>query len=108
MQAQTTTHKATDSVDLEEMQTKALEGLQEVRGTVEEFAKNNPRTAVGIALGVGFILGGGLTPRLLFGLGAFAARRYARDYARAQIGSVTKGMFGSDDGAPMADQKPGR
>jgi hypothetical protein len=111
MQAQTTTHtKPEESVDLEEMQTKALEGLKEVRGTVEEFAKTNPRTAVGIALGVGFILGGGLTPRLLFGLTAYAARRYARDYARAQIGNVTKGVFGGagEDDGQTPDQKPGR
>ncbi|MEO7091721.1 MAG: hypothetical protein ABI175_00635, partial [Polyangiales bacterium] len=67
MQGQTSTHSGAESLDLEEMQTKALEGLQEVRGSVEEFARANPRTAVGIALGVGFVLGGGLTPRLLFG-----------------------------------------
>jgi hypothetical protein len=111
MQGQTSTiGGGADAVDLEGMQTKALEGLQEVRGTVEEFARNNPRTAVGIALGVGFVLGGGLTPRLLFGIGAFAARRYARDFARAQIGNVTKGVLGglgTDDG-PTPDQKPGR
>ena len=111
MQGQTTTHKAgSESVDVEEMQTKALEGLKEVRGTVEEFARDNPRTAVGIALGVGFVLGGGLTPRLLFGLGAFAARRYARDFARTQIGNVTKGVLGTfgEDGTSAPDQKPGR
>lgn len=112
MQGQTSTHKSgAEKVDLEEMQTKALEGLGEVRGTVEEFARDNPRTAVGIALGVGFILGGGLTPRLLFGLGAFAARRYAREFARAQIGSVTKGVLGGlrdEDTTTTPDQKPGR
>ena len=110
MQGQTSTQNGSDAVDLEEMQTKALEGLQEVRGTVEEFARENPRAAVGIALGVGFVLGGGLTPRLLFGIGAFAARRYARDFARAQIGNVTKGVLGGlgADGDQTPDQKPGR
>lgn len=99
MQGQTSASKATEPMDLDDVQTKAMEGLQEVRGTVEEFARNNPRTAVAVALGLGFVLGGGLTPRILFGVGAIAARRYAKDFARAQIGSITRGALGmSDDG----------
>lgn len=89
--------------DLGEVQQKAMEGLKEARGTVEEFARENPRTAVAIALGVGFVLGGGLTPRILFGLGAIAARSFARDYVKGQLGSVTNGLMGGgEDRASMS------
>jgi len=80
-------------MDLEEMQNKAVEGVKQARGTIEEFARANPRTAIGIALGIGFVLGGGLTPRVLFGIGAIAARRFARDYARQQLQGFTKGVM---------------
>ena len=80
-------------MDLEEMQDKALDGLKQARGTVEDFARANPRTAIGIALGLGFILGGGLTPRVLLGIGAIAARRFARDYARDQLQGFTRGVM---------------
>ena len=97
-QAQRTKDAAPDhDMDLEQMQEKALEGIKDARGTIESFAKANPRAAVGVALGIGFMLGGGLTPRLLFGLGAIAARRIVREYARDQIGSFTRGAIG---GAP--------
>jgi hypothetical protein len=92
MQGQTTSN-----VDLGEMQDKAVEGLKEARGTVEEFARTNPRIAIGIAVGIGFVLGGGLTPRILFGLGALAARTVARDYVRGQIASVTGGLLGGNE-----------
>ena len=95
--AQARTKEATSDhdMDLEHMQERAFEGLKEARSTIEGFAKTNPRTSVGVALGVGFVLGGGLTPRVLFGLGLFAARRLARDYARAQIGSFTRSTIGT-------------
>lgn len=82
-----------DRVDVDEMQSKAMEGINELRGTVEAYAKEHPRIAVGVAVGIGFVLGGGITPRILFGLGALMARRYAKDYARNQLGAVTKGIF---------------
>ena len=85
------------SSELEQMQTKASEGLREARGAVESFARKNPRTAVGVALGLGFVLGGGLTPRLLLGLGLFAARAIAKDYAKNQLSTMTKGVFGTSD-----------
>jgi hypothetical protein len=82
------------TMDLEEMESRAAEGLREARGAIEGFARENPRTAVAIALGVGFVLGGGLTPRILFGIGALAARRFASDYARNQLGAMTRGALG--------------
>lgn len=84
------TPDGTKELDLDEVQAKATEGLREARGVVESFARENPRLAVGIALGAGFVLGGGLTPRILFALGAIAARRYVRDLARDQLGAIAK------------------
>ncbi len=99
MQGQTQDMGAENDQDLAEVQQKAIEGLREARGTIEEFAKKNPRTAVGIAVGVGFVLGGGLTPRILFGLGALAARTVARDYVRSQLASATGGIIGGAEDA---------
>jgi len=79
------------------MQDRAVEGLKQARGSVESFARENPRTAVAIALGIGFVLGGGLTPRVLLGIGAVAARRLARNYAREQLSGITRGMVGKGD-----------
>src|SRR5205085_2524150 len=42
------------SNDLGEMQEKAMTSIREARGTIEEFARENPRAAIGIAVGVGF------------------------------------------------------
>ena len=77
-----------------EMQEKALESIKEARGTIESFARENPRTAIAVAVGVGFVLGGGLTPRILFGLGALAARTVARDYVKGQLGSFAGNVLG--------------
>jgi hypothetical protein len=92
MQGQT--RETAPEMNLEQVQERAIEGFQEARGRIEEFARANPRTAVGIALGIGFVLGGGLTPRILLGVGAFVARRFARDYARQQLGNITRSAFG--------------
>ena len=83
--------------DVEQMQDRALDRLKEARGTIETFARENPRTAVAIALGVGFVLGGGLTPRLLVGLGAIAARRFAREVAREQLAGIGKSVLANGD-----------
>ncbi len=83
--------------DHEDLETRAKAGAAEARIVIENFARANPRTAVAVAVGVGFVLGGGLTPRLLFGIGALAARNLARDYAKNQIGSMTRSALGLSD-----------
>ena len=75
----------------------AVEGLKQARGSIESFARENPRTALVVALGVGFVLGGGLTPRVLFGIGAIAARRFAREFAREQLSGITRGAVAAGD-----------
>ncbi len=92
-----------EQVDLEALETHAKEGVHEARLAIEAFAKQNPRTAVAVALGVGFVVGGGLTPRLLFGLGAIAARKYAADYAKNQLGAMARGALGVRDDEEEAD-----
>lgn len=82
--------------DMGEMQQKAMEGIRDAQRTIESYARENPRTAVAVAVGVGFVLGGGLTPRILIGLGALAARTFARDYVRGQIQSYASGLLGGE------------
>jgi ElaB/YqjD/DUF883 family membrane-anchored ribosome-binding protein len=100
MQGQASARSKSVETELEGLESRAKAGANEARVVIEAFARENPRTAVAIALGVGFVLGGGLTPRLLFGIGALAARNFARDYAKNQIGSMTRNALGIDgDGA---------
>ncbi|MGZ3454158.1 MAG: hypothetical protein ACXVEF_31420 [Polyangiales bacterium] len=81
--------------EIAQMQAKAIDGLKEARTTVEAFARENPRTAIAIAVGVGFVLGGGITPRILLGLGALAARTVGREYLKDQLKSKLSGQVGS-------------
>lgn len=97
MQGQESARGSAAGMDFEGMESRAIEGAREARGAIEAFARENPRTAVAVALGVGFVLGGGLTPRLLFGLGALAARRFAGEYAKSQLGAMTRGALGIRD-----------
>jgi hypothetical protein len=55
-----------------------------------QFAREHPHTAVAGGLVVGFLLGGGLTPRLLASLALFAGRRYAAEAARAALEDVVR------------------
>lgn len=105
MQGQGSARSKSVEADLEGLESRAKAGANEARVVIEAFARENPRTAVAVALGVGFVLGGGLTPRLLFGLGALAARNFARDYAKNQIGSMTRSALGlADDGDDRDDR----
>jgi hypothetical protein len=47
--------------------------------SVAAFARENPHAALAAAAGIGFLLGGGLTPRLLGAIGLFAAKHYFRE-----------------------------
>jgi hypothetical protein len=55
------------------------------------FARENPHAALAGAFAVGFLLGGGLTPRLLASAALVAGRRYLAESAReALLGAVRK------------------
>ena len=57
---------------------------------VAEVARENPHAALAGALALGFVLGGGLTPRLLVSVALFAGRRYAAEAARAALGDAVR------------------
>jgi len=56
--------------------------------TVSEVARENPHAALAGAFAVGFLLGGGLTPRLLGAAALFAARHYFRVTVEETLASV--------------------
>src|SRR5277367_4199364 len=62
----------------------------EILRAAAEFARESPHTALAGALAVGFLLGGGLTPRLLASLALIAGRRYAAAAAREALGGVVQ------------------
>jgi len=46
--------------------------VEQARERIEEFVHEQPHTAIGIAAALGFVLGGGLTPRRLIRMGLAA------------------------------------
>ncbi|WP_437529142.1 hypothetical protein WME79_47160 [Sorangium sp. So ce726] len=66
--------------DAREMVNDALSRLDaaEVKRAVSAFARDNPHVALAAAAGLGFLLGGGLTPRVLSRLGSLATRSYVK------------------------------
>jgi len=64
--------------------------------SVTTFARENPHTAIAVAAGIGFVLGGGLTPRLLGTIGLFAARQYFRETMREQLQGSLGEQLGID------------
>lgn len=62
----------------------------ELARTAIELARENPHTALGAAFAVGFLLGGGLTPRLLVSIAALAGRRYFAQIARDALESAVR------------------
>jgi hypothetical protein len=73
--------------DLEDGVERALGRIDpnEIAASVSRFARENPHVALVAAAGLGFLLGGGLTPRLLGALSAVATRGYLR-------GTITKAL----------------
>ncbi len=63
---------------------------EEIVRAAAELARENPHAALAGALAVGFLLGGGLTPRLLASLALIVGRRYATEAAREALGDVVQ------------------
>ncbi len=59
---------------------------------VSNVARENPHAALAGAFAVGFLLGGGLTPRLLGAAAMFAAQRYFRSTMEETLASVEHGI----------------
>ena len=64
----------------------------QVIGEVCTFARANPHIALAGAAAVGFILGGGLTPRLVGAVGMLAARRYLQGSMKETLESLIKSV----------------
>src|SRR5262245_23845499 len=65
---------------------------REVIAQVESFARANPHLALAGAAAIGFVLGGGLTPRLVGAVGMIAARRYLSGTMKETLGSLLEGV----------------
>jgi hypothetical protein len=76
----------------------AIDPTQLLRAAAD-FARDNPHAAIGGALAIGFLLGGGLTPRMLGSLALIAGRRYAADIAREAFSGVVQRELGEDPSA---------
>jgi hypothetical protein len=63
---------------------------EEMARAAAEVARENPHAALAGAFAIGFLLGGGLTPRLLVSLAVLAGRRYAADAAREALGEAVR------------------
>lgn len=80
----------------EEMDVGNIDPAEMIRAA-EDLARAHPHAAVAGAFAVGFLLGGGLTPRLLTSLVVFAGRRYAAEAARQALElAMHKGGFGEE------------
>ncbi|KYF68957.1 hypothetical protein [Sorangium cellulosum] len=81
---------ATQERDGQEKANEALGRLDatEVTRAVSAFARENPHVALAAAAGLGFLLGGGLTPRVLSRLGSFATRSYVKSTLAQAVGAL--------------------
>jgi len=59
---------------------------------VSNVAREHPHAALAGAVAVGFLLGGGLTPRLLGAAALFVARKYFRMTVEETLASVQQGF----------------
>jgi hypothetical protein len=62
---------------------------------IAELARKNPRAVLLGAGAVGFLLGGGLTPRLLGAVALLAARRYFAQTVRETLDGVLRERLGT-------------
>lgn len=78
-----------------------LENLdpEEIVHAAEQVARDYPHGSIAGAFAVGFLLGGGLTPRLLASLVLFVGRRYAAGAAREAVGAAVR-RSASGEGEP--------
>lgn len=60
----------------------------EVTRAISAFARENPHVALAAAAGLGFLLGGGLTPRVLGRLGTLASRSYVKNTLAQAVESI--------------------
>ena len=66
----------------------------QVLGVVSNFARENPHAALAGAMAIGFLLGGGLTPRVLGTIAVFAGRRYMNTALKGTLEGVLREQLG--------------
>jgi hypothetical protein len=64
--------------------------LRRVLDSASELARESPRAALAIAVAAGFVLGGGLTPRLLGSAAMIAGRTYLGRALRETLTTVVE------------------
>lgn len=90
---------ADKAMDMEALREDLASKANEALAHVIEFAREKPHAAVGIALGVGWVLGNGLPPRVIMG----AARLgWKAMLGGALAGSGLTGILGGEDASSGA------
>ena len=74
----------------------------EVARAAEETARSYPHGSLAGAFALGFLLGGGLTPRLLASLVVFVGRRYAAEATREAFGVAMRNASSCGDGEAVS------
>lgn len=69
--------------------------LRRAIDSASELARESPHAALAIALAAGFVLGGGLTPRLLGSVAMIAGRRYLGRAMRETLTNVVEEQIAS-------------
>jgi hypothetical protein len=64
----------------------------EAISTMSTMAREHPHASLVGAFAVGFLLGGGLTPKMLGAVAMFAARRYFRSAVQETLESVQQNL----------------
>src|SRR3954471_20321948 len=79
-------HEADGGVEL------GLDGvdLRRAIDSASELARESPHAALALALAAGFVLGGGLTPRLLGSVAMIAGRTYLSRAVRETLATVVE------------------
>lgn len=70
-------HESVEKEAPKNMEPKEFDPSQAIE-SVTKITRENPHAAVAGAIAIGFVLGGGMTPKLLGAIAMFAARNYFR------------------------------
>jgi hypothetical protein len=76
---------------------------EELAHTAEEVAREYPHGALAGCFALGFVLGGGLTPRILSSVLLFVGRRYAAVAAREALDAALRSTAREAGCAPAAN-----
>ena len=72
--------------------------LRQAIDSATELARESPHAALALALAAGFVLGGGLTPRLLGSVAMIAGRSYLSRAVRETLATVVEEQIAATRG----------